>query len=310
MRLEAGAPAGVLNVINGDKESVDYLVEDPRVAGINFVGSSAVAGAVYAKATAAGKRAQCFGGAKNHLIVMPDADLKSAANQAMGAAYGSAGERCMAVSVLVAVGDETADKLIGLLKPQVEALRIGPSLDEGVEMGPLVTAAHRNRVRRYIDMAVQEGQELVVDGRERVVSGYEKGFFMGGTLLDKARPEHKSYNDEIFGPVLQIVRVDSLEEAIRLPSEHQYGNGAVIYTRDGGTAREFMQKVQIGMVGINVPIPVPVSYYSFGGWKRSAFGDTNHYGEEGVRFWTKVKTVTQRWPDTTQTSDYAIPTAR
>lgn len=310
LMLEAGAPKGVLNVVNGDKEAVDALLEDPRVKAISFVGSSDIAHYIYAQGAKFHKRIQAFGGAKNHMIILPDADLDNAVNQLLGSAYGSAGERCMATPVAVPVGQDTAAALREKLVSKVENLKIGPSLSEDSDLGPLVTAAHRERVRGYIDMAIEEGQELVVDGREFTLQGYENGFFMGGTLLDHARPEHRSYRDEIFGPVLQMVRADNFEEALELPSNHQYGNGVAIFTRSGDAAREFAQRVEVGMVGINVPIPVPLSYHTFGGWKRSSFGDTNQHGQEGIRFWTKIKTVTQRWPDDVQGSDFVIPTMK
>ncbi len=308
LMMEAGAPEGVLNVVNGDKESVDALIEDPRVKAISFVGSSDIAQYIYANGTANGKRVQAFGGAKNHMIVLPDADMENVVNQLIGSAYGSAGERCMATPVAVPVGEGTADALISMLKPKVESLRIGPSMSEDSDLGPLVTAAHRDRVASYIQMAVDEGQELLVDGRDFSLQGYENGFFMGGTLLDHAKPDHQSYKEEIFGPVLQIVRAENFEQAVALPSDHQYGNGVAIFTRNGSAAREFAQKVNVGMVGINVPIPVPVAYHTFGGWKRSGFGDTNQHGPEGVKFWTKVKTITQRWPEDVQGSEFVIPT--
>ena len=308
LMMEAGAPEGVLNVVNGDKESVDTLIEDPRVKALSFVGSSDIAQYIYAQGTAHGKRVQAFGGAKNHMIVLPDADMENVVNNLIGSAYGSAGERCMATPVAVPVGDGTADRLVEMLKPRVESLKIGPSTDESSDLGPMVTAAHRDRVRQWIDTAVAEGQDLVVDGRDFTLQGYENGFFMGGTLLDRAKPGHSSYEEEIFGPVLQIVRAQSFEEAVALPSDHQYGNGVAIFTRNGAAAREFAARVQVGMVGINVPIPVPVSYHTFGGWKRSSFGDTNQHGPEGVRFWTKIKTITQRWPEDVQGSEFVIPT--
>jgi len=308
LMMEAGAPEGVLNVVNGDKEAVDGLIEDPRVKAISFVGSSDIAQYIYANGAAHGKRVQAFGGAKNHMVIMPDADMDNVVNQLIGSAYGSAGERCMATPVAVPVGDKTADTLIEMLKPKVESLRIGPSMSEDSDLGPLVTAAHRDRVAHYIQMAVDEGQELVVDGRNFSLQGFENGFFMGGTLLDKARPGHKTYEEEIFGPVLQIVRAENFEEATSLPSEHQYGNGVAIFTRNGAVAREFSKNVNVGMVGVNVPIPVPVAYHTFGGWKRSGFGDTNQHGPEGVKFWTKVKTITQRWPEDVQGSEFVIPT--
>ena len=308
LMMEAGAPEGVLNVVNGDKEAVDAIIEDHRVKAISFVGSSDIAQYIYSNGTANGKRVQCFGGAKNHMIILPDADLESAVNQLIGSAYGSAGERCMATPVAVPVGEGTAEKLIDLLRPKVEGLRIGPSMSEDSDLGPLVTKAHRDRVANYIQMAVDEGQKLVVDGRDFKLQGYENGFFMGGTLLDGAKPGHRSYNEEIFGPVLQVVHAKNFDEAVALPSNHQYGNGVAIFTRNGSAAREFAQRVNVGMVGVNVPIPVPVAYHTFGGWKRSGFGDTNQHGPEGVRFWTKVKTVTQRWPEDVQGSEFVIPT--
>ena len=308
LMMEAGAPEGVLNVVNGDKEAVDALIEDPRVKALSFVGSSDIAQYIYQNGAAHGKRVQAFGGAKNHMIVLPDADMDNVVNQLLGSAYGSAGERCMATPVAVPVGEGTADTLVSMLKPRVESLRIGPSMSEDSDLGPLVTAAHRDRVANYIQMAVDEGQELVVDGRDFSLQGYENGFFMGGTLLDRAKPGHKSYEEEIFGPVLQVVRAENFEEAVALPSQHQYGNGVAIFTRNGAAAREFAQKVNVGMVGINVPIPVPVAYHTFGGWKRSGFGDTNQHGPEGVKFWTKIKTITQRWPEDVQGSEFVIPT--
>ncbi len=310
LMMEAGAPAGVLNVVNGDKEAVDTLIEDPRVEALSFVGSSDIAQYIYSNGAAHNKRVQCFGGAKNHMIVMPDADMDNVVNQLIGSAYGSAGERCMATPVVVPVGTETADKLIEMLIPRVKALNIGPSLSETADLGPMVTAAHKKRVADYIQMAIDEGQDLIVDGRDFVLEGHEDGFFMGGTLLDNAKPSHTSYKEEIFGPVLQIVRADNLDEAIALPSDHQYGNGVCIFTRNGAAARDFASRVQVGMVGINVPIPVPLAYHTFGGWKRSSFGDTNQHGPEGVKFWTKVKTVTQRWPDDVLSSEFVIPTMK
>ena len=308
LMMEAGLPEGVLNVVNGDKEAVDALIEDPRVKALSFVGSSDIAQYIYSNGAANGKRVQCFGGAKNHMIILPDADMENAVNQLIGSAYGSAGERCMATPVAVPVGDKTADQLIEMLKPKVESLRIGPSLSEDSDLGPLVTAAHRDRVARYIEMAADEGQKIVVDGRDFSLQGYENGFFMGGTLLDGAKPGHKSYEEEIFGPVLQVARAENFEHAAALPSEHQYGNGVAIFTRNGAAAREFAQNVNVGMVGINVPIPVPVAYHTFGGWKRSGFGDTNQHGMEGVKFFTKVKTITQRWPEDVQGAEFVIPT--
>ncbi len=308
LMLEAGLPEGVLNVVNGDKEAVDALIEDPRVKALSFVGSSDIAQYIFAGGAAHGKRVQAFGGAKNHLIVLPDADMDNVVNQLIGSAFGSAGERCMATPVVVPVGANTAGQLREMLIPKIEALRIGPSLSEDSDLGPLVTAAHRARVRQYIDLAASEGQELVVDGREFSLQGYENGFFMGASLLDHARPGQRSYIEEIFGPVLQIARAANFEEALALPSQHQYGNGVSIFTRNGDAAREFVRRVEVGMVGVNVPIPVPVAYHTFGGWKRSGFGDTNQHGPEGVRFWTKIKTITQRWPDDIQGAEFVIPT--
>ncbi len=308
LMMEAGAPEGVLNVVNGDKEAVDAIIEDPRIKAISFVGSSDIAQYIYTNGCANGKRVQAFGGAKNHMIIMPDADMDNVVNQLVGSAYGSAGERCMATPVAVPVGEGTAETLIEMMKPRVESLRIGPSMSEDSDLGPLVSAAHRDRVASYIQMAVDEGQELVVDGRDFSLQGYENGFFMGGTLLDRARPDHQSYQEEIFGPVLQIARAENFEQAVALPSDHQYGNGVAIFTRNGSAAREFAARVNVGMVGVNVPIPVPVAYHTFGGWKRSGFGDTNQHGPEGVKFWTKVKTITQRWPEDVQGSEFVIPT--
>ncbi len=294
--------------INGDKEAVDTLLEDPRVKAISFVGSSDIAHYIYQNGAKHNKRVQAFGGAKNHMIIMPDADMESVVNQLIGSGYGSAGERCMATPVAVPVGEATAATLIEMLKPRVESLRIGPSMSEDSDLGPLVTAAHKARVEGYIQMAIDEGQKLVVDGRGFTLQGYENGFFLGGTLLDHAKPEHRSYHEEIFGPVLQIVRAKNFDEAVELPSKHQYGNGVAIFTRNGAAAREFAARVNVGMVGVNVPIPVPVAYHTFGGWKRSGFGDTNQHGPEGVKFWTKIKTVTSRWPEDVQGAEFVIPT--
>jgi len=310
LMMEAGAPEGVLNVVVGDKEAVDALIEDERVKALSFVGSSDIAHYIYREGAARGKRVQAFGGAKNHAVVLPDADLDSVANQLIGAAYGSAGERCMATPVAVPVGHETAERLIEILKPKVEGLKIGPSMDEGADLGPLVTAEHRDRVRRWIDTGVEEGAELLVDGRDFSLQGYERGFFMGGSLFDRVRPEMRSYQEEIFGPVLQIVRAENFDEAVELPSRHQYGNGVAVFTRSGAAAREFARRVNVGMVGVNVPIPVPIAYHTFGGWKRSGFGDVNQHGPEGVRFFTKIKTVTSRWPEDVQGSEFVIPTMK
>ena len=308
LMLEAGLPEGVLNVVHGDKTAVDAILDHPEIKAVSFVGSSDIAQYVYSRGTANGKRVQAMGGAKNHGIILPDADYDQAVADIVGAAYGSAGERCMALPVVVAVGDEAADNFIDRMLPAIDKLKIGISSDPEADYGPVVTAAHRQKITDYIDMGVQEGAELLVDGRNFSLQGYEDGFFIGPSLFDKVTPDMQSYQDEIFGPVLQVVRTDSLEEAARLPSEHQYGNGVAIFTRNGRAARDFAQRVNVGMVGINVPIPVPVAYHTFGGWKRSAFGDVNQHGPEGVRFYTKVKTVTQRWPDgTAADASFVIP---
>jgi len=309
--LEAGAPGGVLNVVNGDKEAVDAILHDPRIQAVSFVGSTPIAQYVYETAARNGKRVQAMGGAKNHMIVMPDADLEQAADALMGAGYGSAGERCMAVSVAVPVGNKTANALMELLEPRVRALKVGPSVDKDSEMGPLVTQQHFDKVRSYIDIGVQEGAKLAVDGRGLKLQGYEKGYFMGGSLFDQVTPSMRIYKEEIFGPVLSVVRTESFEEALKLPNEHEFGNGVAIFTRDGDSARDFANRVNVGMVGINVPIPVPLSFHTFGGWKRSAFGDTNQHGPEGVRFYTKIKTVTSRWPTGIRAgADFSIPTMK
>jgi malonate-semialdehyde dehydrogenase (acetylating)/methylmalonate-semialdehyde dehydrogenase len=307
--VEAGAPPGVLNVVIGDKEAVDTLLTDPRVQAVSFVGSTPIARYVYATAAAHGKRVQSMGGAKNHLVVLPDADLDQTVDAIVGAAYGSAGERCMAVSVAVPVGKRTADALAERLAARVRALRIGPSTEPNVDMGPLVTRGHRDRVRGYVDHGVREGAQLVVDGRDFELTGYEQGFFLGGCLFDNVRPEMRIYREEIFGPVLTVTRADTLEDALRLASDHEFGNGVSIFTRDGGSAREFAQHVHAGMVGINVPIPVPLAFYSFGGWKHSAYGDQAQHGMEGVRFYTRLKTVTARWP-TEGGADFVMPTVK
>ncbi len=310
--MEAGAPAGVLNVVNGDKEAVDAILEDPDIQAVSFVGSSAIAEYVYSRGTAHGKRIQAMGGAKNHAIIMPDADLDQVTNELIGAGYGSAGERCMAISVAVPVTDKLADALVQKLKPRVESLKVAPPTDPDAAYGPLVTAEHRNKVLSYIELGVKEGAELAVDGRGFKLQGYENGFFLGPCLFDRVRPDMKTYRDEIFGPVLQIARAKDFDAAIALPTRHQYGNGVAIFTRDGDAAREFASKVQVGMVGINIPIPVPLAYHTFGGWKRSAFGDTNQHGPEGVRFFTRVKTVTQRWPKggVRENPSFVIPTMK
>ncbi|KQT33000.1 methylmalonate-semialdehyde dehydrogenase [Sphingomonas sp. Leaf412] len=295
--IEAGLPEGILQVVHGDKDMVDAILDHPAISAVSFVGSSDIAHYVYRRGVAAGKRVQAMGGAKNHGIVMPDADLDQVVADLSGAAFGSAGERCMALPVVVPVGEKTADALREKLIPAIQALRVGVSTDAEAHYGPVVNAAHKKRVEDWIQTGVDEGAELVVDGRGFTLQGHEEGFFVGPTLFDRVTPDMSAYKDEIFGPVLQIVRAQTFEDAVRLPSDHQYGNGVAIFTRNGHAAREFAARVNVGMVGINVPIPVPVAYHTFGGWKRSAFGDTNQHGMEGVKFWTKVKTVTQRWPD-------------
>ncbi|WP_296615102.1 CoA-acylating methylmalonate-semialdehyde dehydrogenase [Sphingomonas sp.] len=294
---EAGMPEGIFQVVHGDKEMVDAILDHPAIAAVSFVGSSDIAHYVYNRGVAAGKRVQAMGGAKNHGIVMPDADLDQVVADLSGAAFGSAGERCMALPVVVPVGDKTAEALKEKLIPAIAALRVGVSTDNDAHYGPVVNAAHKQRVENWIQTGVDEGAELVVDGRGFTLQGHEQGFFIGPSLFDHVTPDMQSYKEEIFGPVLQIVRAPDFETALKLPSDHQYGNGVAIFTRNGHAAREFAARVNVGMVGINVPIPVPVAYHTFGGWKRSAFGDTNQHGMEGVKFWTKVKTVTQRWPD-------------
>ncbi|MAZ17243.1 CoA-acylating methylmalonate-semialdehyde dehydrogenase [Oricola sp.] len=294
---KAGFPDGVLNVVHGDKEVVDAILDHPDIKAVSFVGSTPIAHYVYSRGTAAGKRVQALGGAKNHMVVMPDADMEKAADALMGAGYGSAGERCMAISVAVPVGEETADRLVSALKPKVEALKIGPATDPEAEMGPLVTKQAQERVLGYIDKGVQEGAELVVDGRGFSLQGYENGYFVGGTLFDRVTTDMTIYKEEIFGPVLSVVRTNSYEEAVSMIDKHEYGNGTAIFTRNGDAARDFADRIEVGMVGVNVPIPVPVAYHSFGGWKRSLFGDHSIYGPEGIRFYTRLKTVTTRWPD-------------
>jgi malonate-semialdehyde dehydrogenase (acetylating) / methylmalonate-semialdehyde dehydrogenase len=295
--IEAGLPEGICQVVHGDKEMVDAILDHPAIGAISFVGSSDIAHYVYNRGVANGKRVQAMGGAKNHGIVMPDADLDQVVGDLCGAAFGSAGERCMALPVVVPVGDDTAERLKAKLIPAIAALRVGISTDAEAHYGPVVTAAHKAKVEGWIQKGVDEGAELVVDGRGFTLQGHEDGFFVGPSLFDHVTVDMEAYKEEIFGPVLQIVRAKDFEEALALPSKHQYGNGVAIFTRNGHAAREFAARVNVGMVGINVPIPVPVAYHSFGGWKRSAFGDTNQHGMEGVKFWTKVKTITQRWPD-------------
>ena len=309
LMMEAGAPKGVLNVVHGDKVAVDAILDHPDIRAVSFVGSSDIASYVYSRGTANGKRVQAMGGAKNHGIIMPDADLDQAVRDISGAAFGSAGERCMALPVTVPVGAKTAEAFREKMLAEIETLKVGISTDASAQYGPVVSAAHRKKVSDYIQMGKDEGAELVVDGRGFSLQGYEKGFFIGPTLFDKVTTGMTTYKEEIFGPVLQIVRAETFEEAVALPSQHQYGNGVAIFTRNGRAAREFASRVNVGMVGINVPIPVPVAYHSFGGWKRSAFGDANQHGMEGVRFYTKVKTVTAKWPDGAQEdSAFVIPT--
>jgi malonate-semialdehyde dehydrogenase (acetylating)/methylmalonate-semialdehyde dehydrogenase len=309
--VEAGLPAGVLNVVNGDKEAVNTLLTDPRVKAVGFVGSSAIAEYIYATGCANGKRVQCFGGAKNHMIVMPDADMDQAVDALIGAGYGSAGERCMAVSVAVPVGKKTADILVEKLIPRVESLKIGPSTDPQADYGPMITRAHLNKVKDYVDLGVKEGAKLLVDGRNFKLQGYEQGNFMGGCLFDNVTPDMRIYKEEIFGPVLSVVRAKDYEEAVRLPSEHDYGNGVAIFTRDGDAARDFTSRVEVGMVGVNFAIPVPLAYHTFGGWKRSGFGDLNQHGPDSIHFYTKTKTVTARWPSgVKEGAEFVIPTMK
>ncbi len=310
LMTEAGAPSGVLNVVNGDKEAVDAILSDPRVAAVSFVGSTPIAEYIYRTGCAHNKRVQALGGAKNHMVVMPDADLEQATDALMGAGYGSAGERCMAVSVAVAVG-KVADKLMERLTPRVRSLKVGPGTDPEAEMGPLVSKQHYDKVRGYIDEGVREGAKLVVDGRGLKLQGYEKGYFMGGSLFDEVQPQMKIYKEEIFGPVLSVIRVPDFDKALQLVNDHEFGNGTAIFTRDGDAAREFASRARIGMVGVNVPIPVPMAFHSFGGWKRSLFGDIHMHGPEGVRFYTRLKTVTARWPTGIRAgAEYAMPTMK
>ncbi len=311
LMIEAGLPPGILNVVNGDKEAVDALLDDGDVRAIGFVGSTAIAEYVYARGTANGKRVQCFGGAKNHMVIMPDADMDQAVDALIGAGYGSAGERCMAISVVVPVGEQTADELVKRLVPRVESLKIGPSTDASADFGPLVTAQALERVRGYVDLGIKEGATLAVDGRGFKMQGYENGFYLGGCLFDNVTKDMRIYKEEIFGPVLSIVRAKKYEEALALCNDHEYGNGVAIFTRDGDAARDFAARVQVGMVGVNVPIPVPLAYYTFGGWKRSVFGDLNQHGPDSIRFYTKTKTVTSRWPSgTKEGAEFSIPTMK
>ncbi|MEM0990180.1 MAG: CoA-acylating methylmalonate-semialdehyde dehydrogenase [Pseudomonadota bacterium] len=307
--IEAGLPAGVLNVVNGDKEAVDAILDDEDIGAVGFVGSTPIAAYVYSRGCAAGKRVQCFGGAKNHMIVMPDADMDQAVDALIGSAYGAAGERCMAVSVAVPVGDETADRLIEKLAPRVESLKIGPyTAGNDVDFGPLVTRDAYNRVKGLVDRGIEEGANLVVDGRNFSLQGYEDGNFIGGCLFDNVTTDMDIYTQEIFGPVLSTVRADSYEQALGMAMDHEYGNGAAIFTRDGDTARDFTNRINIGMVGVNVPIPVPLAYHTFGGWKKSAFGDLNQHGPDAFKFYTRTKTITARWPSgVKEGADFSIP---
>ncbi|MCE7027473.1 CoA-acylating methylmalonate-semialdehyde dehydrogenase [Jiella avicenniae] len=312
LMLEAGAPAGILNVVNGDKGAVDAILDDPDIEAVGFVGSTAIAKYIYGRGCSNGKRVQAFGGAKNHMIVMPDADMDKAVDALIGAGYGAAGERCMAVSVAVPVGEETADRLIEKLIPKVEALKIGPwTAGNDVDFGPLVTREAQKRVLGLVDRGVEEGAKLVVDGRNFKMQGYEDGFFVGACLFDNVTKDMDIYKTEIFGPVLSVARAKDYEEALDLPMSHEYGNGVAIFTRDGDAARDFASRINIGMVGVNVPIPVPLSYYTFGGWKASGFGDLNQHGADGFRFYTRTKTVTSRWPSGIKDgAEFSIPTMK
>jgi malonate-semialdehyde dehydrogenase (acetylating) / methylmalonate-semialdehyde dehydrogenase len=309
LMIEAGLPAGILNVVNGDKESVDAIIDDPDIKAIGFVGSTPIGEYIYGRGCANGKRVQAFGGAKNHMIIMPDADMDQAVDALMGAGYGAAGERCMAISVAVPVGKKTADELVKRLIPRVEALKVGPSTDVNADFGPLVTKAHLEKVKGYVDIGIKEGATLAVDGRGFKMQGYENGFYMGGCLFDNVTPDMRIYKEEIFGPVLSVVRAADYEAGLKLANDHEYGNGVAIYTRDGDAARDFASRVNVGMVGVNVPIPVPLAYYTFGGWKRSGFGDLNQHGPDAFRFYTKTKTVTSRWPSGIKDgASFVIPT--
>jgi malonate-semialdehyde dehydrogenase (acetylating)/methylmalonate-semialdehyde dehydrogenase len=306
----AGVPAGVFNVVNGDKEAVDALLTHPDVKAVSFVGSTPIARYIYATGTAAGKRVQALGGAKNHAIIMPDADIAMAADAAVSAAYGSAGERCMAISVAVPVGEETANRLIEKLVPKIEALKIGPASDRSSDMGPLVTAQHLAKVKGYVDQGEKEGAKLVVDGRGfKAPQGYEGGYFIGGSLFDGVTTDMTIWKEEIFGPVLSVARAANYAEAVGMVAKHEYGNGVAIFTRDGDAARAFAHEVEVGMVGVNVPIPVPMAFHSFGGWKASLFGDHHMHGPEGVRFYTRLKTITTRWPTGMRVeAEFVMPT--
>jgi len=306
---QAGLPDGIFNVVHGDKAAVDAILAHSDIKAVSFVGSTPIAKYIYETGAHHGKRVQALGGAKNHMVVMPDADLDQVADALMGAGYGSAGERCMAISVAVAVGDDVADALVAKLKPRVQALKIGDGMAPGMDMGPLITREHRARVKGYVDLGVQEGADLVVDGRDHVVAGNEEGFFLGGCLFDRVTPAMRIWREEIFGPVLSIVRASDYEQALSIVNSHEYGNGTAIFTRDGDAARDFTSRVQVGMVGVNVPIPVPSAYHSFGGWKASLFGDQHVYGPEGVRFYTRLKAIAERWPTSIRAgAQFVMPT--
>ncbi|MFV8570120.1 CoA-acylating methylmalonate-semialdehyde dehydrogenase [Marinobacter sp. SBS5] len=309
---EAGLPDGVMNVVNGDKEAVDTLLTDSRIQAVSFVGSTPIAEYIYSTASAHGKRCQALGGAKNHAIVMPDADMDNAVNQLLGAAFGSSGERCMALSVAVAVGDAAGDALVAKMAEAMKTLKVGAYSEPSNDFGPVITSQHRDKVVGYINSAEQQGARIVVDGRDQVVAGHENGFFVGGTLIDQVTPEMTSYQEEIFGPVLQVMRVNTMQEAMDLINAHEYGNGTCIFTRDGEAARYFTDNIMVGMVGVNVPLPVPVAYHSFGGWKRSLFGDLHAYGPDGVRFYTRRKAITQRWPSAgvREGAEFSMPTMK
>ncbi len=309
LMIEAGLPAGILNVVNGDKEAVDAILDHDDIKAVGFVGSTPIAEYIYTRGCANGKRVQCFGGAKNHMVVMPDADMDQAVDALIGAGYGSAGERCMAISVAVPVGEKTADELVKRLIPRVEALKVGPSTDTSADFGPVVTKAALEKIKGYVDIGQKEGAKLVVDGRDFKMQGYEDGYYMHGCLFDHVTADMRIYKEEIFGPVLSVVRAKTYEEALKLTNDHEYGNGTAIFTRDGDAARDFAAKVNVGMVGVNVPIPVPLAYYTFGGWKRSGFGDLNQHGPDSIRFYTKTKTVTSRWPSGIKDgASFVIPT--
>lgn len=311
LAIEAGLPGGILNVLHGGKSAVDGILRHPQIDAVSFVGSTPIARYVYATAASEGKRVQAFGGAKNHMIVMPDADMEKAADALMGAGFGSAGERCMAVSVAVPVGDETADRIIAVLKPRIERLKVGPATDKSSEMGPVITKAAQERINGLIDKGVEQGATLAVDGRGLSLQGYESGYFVGPTLFDNVNADMDIYKEEIFGPVLSVVRSKTYEDALKLTMDNPYGNGTAIFTRDGDAARDFAARVNVGMVGINVPVPVPLAYHSFGGWKASAFGDLNQHGTDSIRFWTKTKTVTARWPSGIRSgAEFQFPTMR